>query len=157
MHAHTLRRSLRQGAARATLHQATGVSVAGQETAMLHSNASAPARRFSPRLGVALFVGVLMAAVTAGPTLARESKTMLQGVTACKAWCDANNQTLSAQHRCYVGCERYWMCNGSDSTTTTCADKPAAVREQGPVTPPPPPSQREGVRGGRAGALLSPR
>lgn len=116
---------------------------------------TASARRISPRLVAALFVGVAMAGFTAGPSLARESKTMFQGVTACKAWCDANNQTLNSQHRCYVGCERYWMCNGSDSTTTTCADKPAAVREQGPVTPTPQPPPRRGEAVGKTGGVLA--
>lgn len=121
-------------------------------------HATASVRRISPRLVAALVVGVVMAGFTAGPSLARESKTMFEGVTACKAWCDSNNQTLSSQHRCYVRCERYWMCNGSDSTATTCADKPAAVREQGPVTPPTPqPSTRKGPAADRSGVVLAPR
>lgn len=58
-----------------------------------------------------------------GPAGARENQTMLEGVTACKRACDRMNRTVESQHRCYVQCERYWLCNGRDSTASTCAER----------------------------------
>ena len=106
---------------------------------------SLAASRLDPRKLAALFV--LGAAVLAGsvvPALAKERQTMSQGVRACKAWCDGNNSTVGSQHACYVRCERYWMCNGSDSTTTTCADKPPLARGEA-SQPQPPPFRTEGA------------
>lgn len=107
---------------------------------------TAAAHRQPPSWKRLTVAGLLAAAVLAGatvPVLAKERQTMLAGVTACKASCDRNNRTLPSQHRCYVACERYWMCNGSDSTATTCADKPAVdARVDG--GPAPPPAQPKG-------------
>ncbi len=53
---------------------------------------------------------------------AKENKPISQGVAECKQWCDTHNKTVAGQHACYVNCEKYWGCNGSDSTAQTCAD-----------------------------------
>lgn len=62
---------------------------------------------------------------------AKERQTMKNGVAACKQWCDQNNKTVPNQSACYTACEKYWLCNGSDSTAITCQDgKNLAVESQ---------------------------
>lgn len=71
---------------------------------------------------------------------------MSQGVRVCKAWCDRNSNTVSSEHSCYVRCARYWMCNGRDSTASSCADKPALARAENPAPEPPQPSPTRPAR-----------
>jgi hypothetical protein len=101
------------------------------------------ARNFRKAIA-ATALGVLVLAGATVPVLAKERQTMLQGVTACKATCDRINRMIPSQHRCYVACERYWMCNGSDSTATTCADKPAVDARVDGGAGPHPPAQPQG-------------
>lgn len=75
-------------------------------------------------IGMAVFV------TSPIPGWARESQTMKSGVTACKAACDRLNKTVASQHACYVACEKYWLCNGRDSTRSTCADGRALTVER---------------------------
>ncbi|MBL8559847.1 MAG: hypothetical protein JNM47_14080 [Hyphomonadaceae bacterium] len=96
-----------------------------------------PARISARKIAAIVALGAFALAGSVVPVLAKERQTMSQGVRACKAWCDANNRSVGAQHTCYVRCERYWMCNGSDSTASTCADKPPLSRATD-VTPEPP-------------------
>lgn len=95
------------------------------------------ARLSSRKLAAIIAVGVAVLAGAVVPALAKERQTMRDGVRACKAFCDRNNTTIGSQHSCYVRCERYWMCNGRDSTTTTCADKPALAQAETPTPQPP--------------------
>jgi len=99
---------------------------------------SQPAPRPGPRKIAALIaIGALVLGASVAPALAKETRTMLSGVTACKAECDRINRTINSQHICYVNCERYWMCHGRDSTATTCADRPSVgALEQAPTAPP---------------------
>lgn len=96
-----------------------------------------PLGRFIPdrRMALAVALGVLVLAGATVPVLAKENKTMQQGVGVCKAWCDANRRGAE-QQKCSSNCERYWLCNGSDSTTQTCADAPPKQREAAPQPPP---------------------
>jgi hypothetical protein len=94
---------------------------------------------YHPRNWLAVAV-IGMAALVTSPTAgwARESQTMKSGVAACKASCDKLNKTVASQHACYVACEKYWLCNGRDSTKSTCADGRALRVERAPPGTRPP-------------------
>lgn len=62
------------------------------------------------------------------PSIAKEKKTMKDGMTACRAWCEKNNKTIASQQKCFRGCETYWACHGSDSTKESCEGVKAAER-----------------------------
>jgi ribosomal protein S27E len=74
------------------------------------------------RAGCAFALGLVFLAATGPAVFAKEKVPMAKGVAACKGWCDKNNSTVSSQSACYSACEKYWLCNGSDSTASTCAD-----------------------------------
>jgi hypothetical protein len=88
----------------------------------------------------ALVITALAFTVAVPAAVAKERKTMFQGVMECKSWCDQNNSTLASQAECRRKCEVYWMCNGSDSTATTCADAPRSAALPSPTPNPPPPT-----------------
>jgi PAN domain len=75
------------------------------------------------RAAAALAIATLALAAAGHIALAKERKSMLQGVTECKAWCDKRHATPSSGiQTCYRKCEAYWMCYGSDSTEESCKD-----------------------------------
>jgi len=81
--------------------------------------------------------------------LAKESLSMVAGKQACDRWCEQNNKTDASKSKCYVQCDIYWSCNGSDSTAHSCQfikdayrnilnvapTKPPSVAQPGNVTP----------------------
>ena len=69
---------------------------------------------------IALGILTQLASVGLAPAAAKEPKTILEGVTACKKWCDEHNRTEKSRQECKDNCERYWACNGSDSTPKIC-------------------------------------
>lgn len=95
------------------------------------------------RFAVVLLV-IFIAALVQNQTLsfAKERQTMKDGVAECKSWCDRNNKTVASQHSCYVNCEKYWLCKGSDATAITCADGRALSIEQVAPTDPTPKPKR---------------
>jgi len=97
---------------------------------------------------VALAIVIASLVPMATPAVARERQTMLEGVTACKQACDRNNRTVTSQHACYVACERYWLCNGSDATASDCADG-RALTVEGSTNPPARPRRPDATRQGR--------
>lgn len=95
-----------------------------------------PSRR--KRAGTLLAISVALAGMvpmaTLGPVShAKESVTILQGVTACKRWCD-NHRRGNERSKCRDNCERYWACNGRDSTAATCRTVKEALDSQSSVT-----------------------
>ncbi len=103
-----------------------------------------------------VFVVIVVASLIQNPTLAlaKERKPMKAGVSECKAWCDRNNKTVASQHACYVNCEKYWLCQGSDATASTCADGKALGLEQSPPSNPTP-NTRKPTAGTKAPAASS--
>jgi len=85
-------------------------------------SAKGESKRPLVRICGAFLIGILVAAGASSTALAREKKPMVEGVAECKNWCDQHNKTAASQHACYVNCEKYWGCNGSDATAQTCAD-----------------------------------
>ena len=71
------------------------------------------------------------------PATAKEKQSMKNGVAACKRWCDGSNSTTDSQRVCYVKCEKYWLCNGRDSTASTCADGRNLEVDRGDTPTPP--------------------
>lgn len=71
------------------------------------------------RKASALVLGLLVLAGASSAALAKEKQTVKAGMGACKQWCD-KNRTGIQRTECYKGCERYWACNGSDSTVALC-------------------------------------
>lgn len=69
---------------------------------------------------------------------AKERQTMKNGVAACKQWCDQNNKTVPNLSACYIACEKYWLCNGSDSTAATCQEGKNLAADRGAGTQPNP-------------------
>jgi hypothetical protein len=64
--------------------------------------------------------------------LAKEIMTIKQGMEACVAWCEKKNKTPHSIGKCRRSCERYWACNGSDSTAETCQAVPPEASRQLP-------------------------
>ena len=87
--------------------------------------AGGPVKRVAGIVAVCLFA--LAAAAT--PLLAKERISISRGTAACKAWCDKNNATAESAGQCYIRCERYWLCNGSDSTADSCAGAPRVASD----------------------------
>jgi hypothetical protein len=98
---------------------------------------------------VALAILIASLVQMATPAVARERQTMLEGVTACKQACDRNNRTVTSQHACYMACESYWMCNDSDATAETCADRPSLSAMEGTSDPPARPRRSDATHQGR--------
>jgi hypothetical protein len=89
---------------------------------------------------------VIGTAAVSMPALARERQTKQDGVAACKAACDRYNRTVASQHACYVKCEKYWLCNGSDATADDCRDGRALTLERGHRQPRRPEAAKRGTR-----------
>ena len=89
----------------------------------------------------AVIFGTFMLVGTVGLALAKENKTVNDGWNACVSWCDAHNKTQNSRDICYKNCEKYWKCNGSDSTPELCSSAAAAAivlpPKTGVVTTPP--------------------
>ena len=84
----------------------------------------AHAMRTLVRMMLAFMSATLVVASLGFVALAKEKKSMLQGVTECKAWCVKRHGSApsNAIQTCYRKCEAYWMCHGSNSTEETCKD-----------------------------------
>lgn len=68
----------------------------------------------------ALAVGLLLLGGTGPASLAKENKTVSQGLAACDAWCDTHNRPGSARAKCRAACYVYWVCNGSNAMKAEC-------------------------------------
>ncbi len=90
------------------------------------------------RAMLALVSATLLATGLGFVAIAKEKKTMLQGVTECKAWCVKRHGSApsNAIQVCYRKCEAYWMCYGSDSTEVSCKDGRALLERTSPQLPP---------------------
>jgi hypothetical protein len=69
---------------------------------------------FGSVVAIAMFFGA------GADVLAKERRTVAEGLAACRQWCEAHNRTLPSRSQCIANCEKYWACNGSDSTANTC-------------------------------------
>lgn len=83
-------------------------------------------------------IAVLVTGIAASESTAKESKTMYEGVTACRKWCKEHNKTVASQSQCGDNCEKYWACNGSDSTPQICKDIRDGGKAQAPTAMPQP-------------------
>ncbi len=66
--------------------------------------------------GVVTF-GLLMLIGTVEMTLARENRTVADGLAACEDYCRKENRTLESRQKCIGNCVAYWCQNGSDAKT----------------------------------------
>lgn len=101
------------------------------------------------RLTIGQFFGSLVLALimlSGAPfvALAKEAQTSAAGKKACDEWCAKNNKTDASRSKCYVQCDIYWSCNGSDSTAHTCqfvksayANMLTVAPKKSPIVPPP--------------------
>lgn len=93
-----------------------------------HISRGRATRKIVLSLAVFAVAGLALAGLGSEPSLAKEKKSIIEGQKACRAWCDAHNKTENSQGKCYLKCDVYWACNGSDSTEETCRDTKAAER-----------------------------
>ena len=95
------------------------------------------------------FAGFLLLALTISSgtpfmALAKEKQSIREGNSACVKWCWEHNKTETSRSKCYVACDIYWNCNGSDSTAYTCQFIKDAYKNllqatpKNPTTPVPP-------------------
>lgn len=85
----------------------------------------------------ALVFAAILAFGLGGPAIAKEKKTVKEGMAACIAWCERHNKTVNSQGKCIARCGKYWGCNGADATAATCEAAKTPVRDDLPPMPAP--------------------
>jgi hypothetical protein len=105
-------------------------------------------KRLLFQAGGALVLGLFVVIGVSTSTLAKERQTVNDGWNACVKWCDDHNKTDNSRSTCYKNCEKYWKCNGSDSTPELCRSAgAAAIAPPTSVLPPPTTNPKAPVAG----------